>query len=569
MVQVRGLEVSNMSAPQARTDSHPPSSVPHHRLFSALLVPFALFAQPQFLTFPSTIDGTQQPYAIYLPDNFNPAQRYALLVSLHTEDSNHRLNLRQVLGPPNRLGRPEHSDARFILAFPYARGSLGYQGIAEQDVYDMIADVERRYSIDADRVYLTGASMGGGGALWLALTRPDRWAAVAPLCPAIVPGSEELAANLGNLPVRFYHGEQDTIVPAEASRAWQRRLLDIGVPVSYVEYPSLRHNAWDLAYKPGALFDWLAGFRRNRYPGRVRFVSRSYRYSAAYWVRIDGLTPGTPAEIDAQRKEANVTVETKNVDGFTLTLDQVAQAGPGGAPPAKRSTQPPLSITIDGAALRVRPSASLSFVKTAGVWRPGHYQPTEKKPGLEGPVFEAVAGRPIYVYGTLGTRTAAELDERRKLAEAAANWSSTRARVDFAPPVRADSELTDAELANSDLVLLGTAATNSVLARVAGSFPLALDPGAADYGLLFVAPLGKHYALVSSGLPWWTGADDANRGVYGFAAQPLALLRTFGDYILFRGSLAHVVAEGRFDRDWKVPAEAAARMSATGTVAIR
>jgi len=550
-----------------------PAPQAHLRLFSVLLVPFALFAQPQFLTFPSSVDGTQQPYAIYRPDNFNPAQKYSLLVSLHTEDSNHRLNLRQVIGPVNRLGRPEQTDARFILAFPYARGSMGYQGIAEQDVYDMIADIERRYPIDADRVYLTGASMGGGGALWLALTHPDRWAAVAPLCPATVPGSQDLAANLADLPVRFYHGEQDTIVPAESSRAWQRRLLDIGVPVSYVEYPSLRHNVWDLAYKPGALFDWLSEFRRNRFPGRVRFVSRSYRYAAAYWVRIDGLTPGTLAEIDAQRKEANVTVATKNVDGFTLTLDQVGQAdqsaGPSRISPAKRPPQPPLSITIDGAApLRVRPSSSLSFVKTSNGWRPGRYQPTGKRPGSEGPIFEAVAGRPIFVYGTQGIRTATELEERRKLAQAAANWSSLRTRVDFAPPVRADSEVTDAELANSDLVLLGTAATNSVLARVAGGFPLALDPGAADYGLLFIAPLGKHYALVSSGLPWWTGADGANREVYGFAAEPLALLRTFGDYILFRGSLAHVVAEGRFDRDWKVPAVADMR-AATGTVAIR
>jgi hypothetical protein len=51
--------------------------------------------------------------------------------------------------------------------------------------------------------------------------------------------------------------------------------------------------------------------------------------------------------------------------------------------------------------------------------------------------------------------------------------------------------------------------------------------------------------------------------------EALALLDTFGDYILFKGSLAHVVSEGRFDRNWKVPADAAARLSATGTITIR
>ena len=51
-------------------------------------------------------------------------------------------------------------------------------------------------------------------------------------------------------------------------------------------------------------------------------------------------------------------------------------------------------------------------------------------------------------------------------------------------------------------------------------------------------------------------------------AAPYRLLGTFGDYILFEGSLAHVVAEGRFDRNSKVPAEAARKMLATGTVTI-
>jgi hypothetical protein len=252
-----------------------------------------------------------------------------------------------------------------------------------------------------------------------------------------------------------------------------------------------------------------------------------------------------------------VVVETKNVDGFTL-------------PPEPAVT----AVTIDGSPMRSGTSRApkppaLSYVKTVAGWRPGQYRPSGKGPGSEGPIAAAVAGRPIYVYGSLGTRTAVELDERRKLAEQAAVWSTAQDRVDIKPPVKADSEVTDADVDGCDLVLFGTAETNSVVARLAHDLPLALDPGAADYGLLFVARTAKHYALVSSGLPWWTGAADAGRPVYRFAAEPLALLATFGDYILFKGSLGHVVVEGRFDRNWKLPAEAAARMSATGTVTIR
>ena len=117
---------------------------------------------PQVAKVISTIDGTEQPYALYLPRNFDPQRQYAFLVSLHAEESNHRFNLAQVLGIAGRgeIGPvgpsfPPLRDRDFIVACPLARGSMGYQGIPEQDVYDVLADVERRFPVDRDRVYLT------------------------------------------------------------------------------------------------------------------------------------------------------------------------------------------------------------------------------------------------------------------------------------------------------------------------------------------------------------------------------------------------------------------------------
>ena len=508
----------------------------------------SLHAQPQWLFFRSSLDGTEQPYAISVPADLQASRRYPLVITLHAEDTDPRIHLRQVLGPPSRASVPD-----VLVACPLARGDMGYRGIAEQDVYDMLAAIERRFPVDPDRVTVTGASMGGGGALWLALTRPDVWAAAAPISAAVVPGSDTLAPNLLALPVRFYHGEQDPLVPAAVARDWQRRLLDLGNPASYIEYPGIRHNAWDLAYRRGELLDWLAAFRRNPYPDRVRLVTDSYRYAASYWVQIDGLTPGVLATIDARRSSPNaVTLETHDLDGFTLTLDR-----------------PAVSVTIDGAPLAVKAASTLSFVKTGGRWRQGRYQPMGKRPGAEGPIVEAVAGCPLYVYGSLGARSADELDGRRKVAETAVRWTPAHARLDFAPRVKGDSEVTAQDIDTSDLVLFGNAQTNLLIARFAGSLPLALASGAADYGLLFIAPEGKHYVLVSSGLPWWTGAEAANRGGYTFAPAEYRLFSTFGDYILFKGGLGHVVAEGRFDRGWKVPADAAARLAASGVITVQ
>jgi hypothetical protein len=172
------------------------------------------------------------------------------------------------------------------------------------------------------------------------------------------------------------------------------------------------------------------------------------------------------------------------------------------------------------------------------------------------------------VYGTLGAPTDEELAERRKVAEAAANWSTVRSHLQLSFPVKADREVTAADQDGADLVLFGTAESNSLVAQFAGRLPIELRPDAADYGLLFIAPIGKHYALVNSGLPWWTGANETSLGGYLWEPAQIRQLNPFGDYVLFRGTIGQVVAEGRFDANWKVPAAAAARLTAAGTVKI-
>jgi hypothetical protein len=286
----------------------------------------------------------------------------------------------------------------------------------------------------------------------------------------------------------------------------------------------------------------------------VQFVARSYQYSSAYWVRIDGLTPGVPAQIDARRlANGDVAVTTRNLWGFTLTAE--------GSEPAQ--------VIIDGTAVRVKRGTALAFSKLATGWRQGPAAATGKHLGAEGPIERALAGRHIYVYGTLGAETEEELAERRKVAEEAANWSTVRSHLLLSLPVKADREVTAEDLDSSDLVLFGTALSNALVARFASRLPLELRPDAADYGLLFIASLGKHYALVNSGLPWWTGADETAPGGPWWEPARYREVSGFGDYILFRGKVTQVVAQGRFDANWKVPADAAARLTAAGTVKIR
>ncbi len=322
---------------------------------------------PQVLTFLSGIDDSDQPYALYLPKKFDKTKRYPLVVMLHGAFSNHRLALRRVFGKGNAPGEndveatryfPPLPDVDYIVAAPLARGTLGYQGITEQDVFDVLDNVESRFPIDPDRVYLTGLSMGGGGTLWIGLTHPDVWAAIAPVCPAPPEKTSDLAPNVLNLAVHFFQGEADPLVPVQQTRDWVAKLKSLGAKtVEYNEYPGVKHNSWDNAYANAQIFHWFDGFKRDLWPKRVRYVTSDYEHQKAYWVVVDRLTPGTLASIDAQFTATNqVEVKTSGLGGFSLMLY--------GHPSFEAGK--PLTVTVDGTAIHVPPiTSTAAFAKTA------------------------------------------------------------------------------------------------------------------------------------------------------------------------------------------------------------
>lgn len=536
---------------------------------------------PQVLTFFSEFDDTEQPYGLYLPQKFNASKKYPLVMMLHGAGSNHRLALRRVFGKSNIAEEndveasryfPQWKDVDFIVATPFARGTMGYQGVAEKDVYDVLADVKRRFAIDEDRVYLTGLSMGGGGTLWLGLSRPEVWAALAPVCPAPPEGTDELAANALNVPLHFFHGEADPVVPVAGVRDWVKRLQELETKVEYTEYPGVLHNSWENAYHEGAIFAWFSQFRRNRFPERVRFTTSRYKYNRAYWVRLDELTPGVAASIEAKFTAPNrIAITTAALGAFTLEL--------AGHP--KFNASRTLEVLIDGQTLSAKSSAAFSFSKKENQWQatPQTVASNAKRAGAEGPMREVIAERHVYVYGTADNPSPEVLQARREQADHAANWSVDRGwflrRVMAFPRVVADRDVRPSDIASSNLVLFGTQETNSVIAKYGAQLPMALNANATDYGLVYVFPAGEHYVLVSSGLPWWatstapaTNANPARRRGFRPLFGPPGLLMDLPDYVLFQGSLDNAIASGDFDLHWRVPEEAAAKMKATGVVSI-
>jgi predicted esterase len=513
---------------------------------------------PQITSFFSDVDDTEQPYALYLPQKYDPNKKYPLVVMLHGAGSNHRLALRRVFGKSNQGDEsdaeatryfPKWKDVEYIVAAPNVRGTAGYQGFREKDVMDMLSDIKKRFSVDDNRCYLTGLSMGGGGTLWLGLSYPDIWAAIAPVCAASYPETAELAPNAGNMAVRFFHGDKDPAVPVDSSRTWVKRLKSLNTPVvEYDEYPGVGHDSWVKAYENEQIFTWFSQFKRNPMPTRVRHVSADCQHGKSYWVQINGIVAGKTASIDAYNMGENlITVKTENLNSFNLS--------------PQISPQKAVKFTIDGQMLAFENSKNegntFYFHKQNGKWgKSGNTAgvPTlNKLYGTEGPIKAAFASKHVYVYGTADNPSPDELQSRIDIATKAANWSEDRGwfmgRVKFYPVVMADKELRQSDFDFANLILFGTKETNTVIAKYADELPMHLKASEAkNYGLFYVFPMNGHYLAINSGIPWWSGADV--KGWYLPTTQ--MAINEYKDFALYKSTAANKISEGFFDEKWRL-----------------
>ena len=449
-------------------------------------------------------DGTLQPYAVYLPRGDAPAGGWPLLVSLHGAYSNHRLNLRRVFGKSNRPGESDEEatrnelplpDVPMIVVSPFGRGEfMGYQGLGERDVLRAMADVRRAYPVDPDRIYLTGLSMGGEGTWYIGLRYPDLFAAIVPVCgitdarqwigAATAPlfnatllgltTAQAVAENASNLQVTFFHGDADPTVKVAQSRAMAERYRQLGwlgKNVRYNELPGVNHFAWVPAYQDAAVFKLLAGVKRDPFPRHVIYKTYSLRYNQAYWLRIDGIEHGlVMAAIEGDRPEgdrdvAKFTLRTDNVSAFSLLLD------PKHVPPDRAIT-----VVAGGATIyQGAPRPVVSFARAGAGWRvvaePPAVAAADGRPdhGSSGLFSRALARERLhlYVYGTRGP--AATTAATRGLARALGDWGHG-VRAQFA--VKSDAEVTPADIANLDLVLVGSARSNALVQRLAPSLPV-------------------------------------------------------------------------------------------------
>ncbi|MBP7303247.1 MAG: alpha/beta fold hydrolase [Fervidobacterium sp.] len=133
-------------------------------------------------------------------------------------------------------------------------------------IIDSIVD---KYPVDSDRIYITGLSMGGFGAITLLTLHPEKFAAGVIMCGG---GNATRLHKIKHIPLWLFHAEDDNTVPVNLSREVVEILKNLGAKeVKYTEYPkgymdSLgldSHESWVPSYRNKEMVEWL--FEKKRY----------------------------------------------------------------------------------------------------------------------------------------------------------------------------------------------------------------------------------------------------------------------------------------------------------------
>lgn len=203
------------------------------------------------LAYRSEVDHTLQPYRLFIPEAYNPAKTWPLVVALHgmggDENSMFDAYAGSVKRAAERLG--------FLIVCPKGRDTASmYRGAAEQDVMDVLAEVRRDYRVDPKRIYLMGHSMGGYGTWSTAMDHPDVFAALGPISGG---GNPAGMVKLKDVPQYVVHGDADPTVPVTQSRMMVEAGKKAGANIVYVEVPGGTHTSV-AAPQIGPMFDFFA-----------------------------------------------------------------------------------------------------------------------------------------------------------------------------------------------------------------------------------------------------------------------------------------------------------------------
>ena len=201
--------------------------------------------QHRTYTFPPT--GETIPYALFIPSSYNEGNPAPLIISLHGLGRTYDW----LMGYHGFLDQAEANG--YIVATPLGYIRRGWYGsretedqqdskYSEQDVMEVLRLVRDELSVDNNRIYLWGHSMGGAGTYHIAAKYPDLFAGlgVAAPAPEQTLDIKTTLERIKHIPIFVLQGDEDGLITL--TRRWVEHMQNLGMQHVYAEIPGGDHS---------------------------------------------------------------------------------------------------------------------------------------------------------------------------------------------------------------------------------------------------------------------------------------------------------------------------------------
>ena len=218
-------------------------------------------------------DGTALNYRIFLPADYSTDKEYPLILFMHGAGERGNDNQKQLktgICEPFRdkeskiyqcivLAPQCPTDKQWVNVAKWTDCEYSTDTLAEsaelKAAIELFEKVKQDYSVDPDRVYATGLSMGGYATWDMAVRHPELFAAIMPLCGG---ADNSKASILVDMPIWTFHGDADPTVPIRGTSEMVNALRAAGSTlVKYTVYEGETHNIWTTTYGNEEIYTWL------------------------------------------------------------------------------------------------------------------------------------------------------------------------------------------------------------------------------------------------------------------------------------------------------------------------
>ena len=467
----------------------------------------------------SRIDDSFQPYGLVIPANYPITLKQPRRLDLWFHGRGEKVAEVQFLTQQLK-STGQYTPRNTFVLHPYGRYCNAFKFAGEIDVLELLDYIKTQLPIDSKLISVRGFSMGGAGCWQFATHYPDLWYAANPGAgfsetkeflnffqnENVVQSAPSYEQTLWNLydcppwsrnllscPTVAYSGEIDK--QKQAADIMEESLKEHGVQMTHIIGPDTAHKIHeDSKTEIEARMEAIARNSKTAgIPTQIDFTTYSLRYHQHHWITLHGLHEHwKESNVRARIDGSSIIATTTNVSD----LEFIFTAGQWKTQPAT-----PITITIDGQNLSgPLPQSDQSWNwrvrNTDGKWHASKNTSSKltKKPGLQGPIDDAFLDRFIFVLPSQTSKD--ELVEKWTAEES--QHAMTHWRKHFRGDIREikDIELTEKEIAESNLILFGDSDSNSIIKRIANQLPVHWSDEEIRIGTVKVARKGHVPILI-------------------------------------------------------------------------